>query len=350
MPSNFFKSAVVLVSLYGCAAFASNMQKVPDDLRSEKTPYIERESVKTFARDLSISSSIDENYILRTLAQAVYQSSAAKAIVPPSAPGQKNWRRYRSRFVEPYRIKKGLQFWDTHEASLKKTEALSGVPQSVIVAIIGVETIYGEHTGTYRAIDALATLAFDYPPSKRDRSAFFKQELAALFQLSKESNLDPLTIKGSYAGAIGLGQFMPSSWRNFAIDGSGDGRIDLFQNPDDAIASVGNFLAKHGWVRGGLRVANASVNDALAAQALIEADILPKFTATELAKYGVTTSDVVTPTEKFALIDLPNGLESVEYRLGPHNFYVVSRYNRSSFYALSVIELANALEAARMFR
>ncbi len=335
------------------AAKPSAPPSQPTPKRADKTPYDERDIVQQFARDLAKqsavggSSPLNEQDILATLAQARYQGSAAKAILPPISPSVKNWQRYRARFVETYRIKRGIEFWDAHADILAKTQEATGVPASVITAIIGVETIYGEHTGNYRTIDALATLAFDYPPSPRDRSDFFKSELAAFFMLCKEAHLDPLTIRGSFAGAIGLGQFMPSSWRAFAVDGNGDGTIDLFGSVDDAIASVGQFLMKHGWVKGGPWYGSLRIEDPSRLAALIDNDVIPKYTMAELSRQGISSDTAFKPGEKLAIIDLPNGLDSVEYRLGTQNFYTVTRYNRSSFYALSVMELAQAIDQTR---
>ena len=298
---------------------------------------------------------MEADAVLSLLGQAKFQSSIVRAVMPPSEPGVKNWQRYRSRFVEPYRIRKGVEFWANHVQALEKTQEKTGVPASIVTAIIGVETIYGEHTGNYRTIDALTTLAFDYPNVPKNRSEFFKAELLAFLKLAQESGLDPLVVKGSYAGAIGLGQFMPSSWRNFAVDGSGDGRIDLFHNVDDAIASVGQFLATHGWVKDGLWFATFTGSDPEQLMKLIHNDITPRYTVADLKQLGIKPDVPVKVDEKFALIDLPNGVmgqpalqaDNYEYRLGPQNFYVISRYNRSSFYALSVLELAQALEVAR---
>ncbi len=343
--------SLVCASQGACAAPPSSAPK-NSVVRLDDRPYDSRDDVRSFARELAQTPGLDEAMVLNLLSQAVYQPSAAKAILPAASPNVKNWQRYRSRFVEPYRIRKGLEFWRNHADALAKAEATYGVPQTIIVAIIGVETVYGEQTGNYRTLDALTTLAFDYPPAPRDRSAFFRKELGEFFRLSREAQLDPLTIRGSYAGAIGLGQFMPSSWRQFAVDGSGDGRIDLFHNADDTIASVGNFLAKHGWVTGGSWVIGALVENPATAQALVESDVIPKFTAANLAAYQVKPTEPVSVTEKFALIDLPNRQASgkddpTEYRLGPQNFFVITRYNRASFYALAVIELAQALQNSR---
>ncbi|MCE2679503.1 MAG: lytic murein transglycosylase B [Burkholderiales bacterium] len=330
------------------AATATQAQNLPS--------YQNREEVRVFAKEIAERNGLDETRVLKSLEQAKYQPAVAKAIVPPSRTSVRNWEKYRDRYVEPVRIKGGLQFWEANEAILQKTSERSGVPEEIIVAIIGVETIFGKHTGSFRTVDALSTLAFDFPPAPRNRSDFFRSELEALFLLSRETGMDPLEIKGSFAGAVGLGQFMPSSWRRFAVDGNLDGTIDLFHSVDDAVASVGNFLKIHGWKKGDFWFVRAAVSDSESTRQnvaeIVDEGILPRFTNEQLKQRGIVSlpsefNESIKPEELLCLVDLPIGTETVDYRVGGKNFYAVTRYNRSNFYAMSVMELAIALRNAR---
>jgi membrane-bound lytic murein transglycosylase B len=210
------------------------------------------------------------------------------------------------------------------------------VPPEIIVSIIGIETMYGRYTGNFRVLDTLTTLAFDYPR----RAEFFRSELEQFLLLVRDQRLDPLGPRGSYAGAMGVPQFMPGSIRRHAVDFDGDGRIDLMRNNGDAIGSVASFLANHGWRTGEPTHFQARLADESKISPLIEAGIEPKFTIAQLASYGVSSTQKVPPAMPLALIDLPNGDEPTVYTLGAPNFYVI---NRSSFYAMAVIDLANEL-------
>lgn len=275
-----------------------------------------------------------------------------QAILPPRDPGVRSWQAYRGRFVEPKRIALGLKFWRLHDAALTTAREQTGVPEEIIVSIIGIESIFGHHTGNFGTLAALATLAFDYPRTDpqgeplpaASRSALFRRELEQLLLLAREMHRDPLSYKGSYAGALGLPQFLPSSVRHYAVDGDRDGRIDLAASPNDAIASVANFLREQGWVKDGPVAGVASVEGEKFA-ALIDEGIVPRLTPTEMAAYGVISGDA--PDLPAALIDLATPQQPVEYRLGYRNFYVLTRYNRSSFYAMAVLDLARELLAGR---
>jgi membrane-bound lytic murein transglycosylase B len=314
--------------------------------------YQNREVVRQFARDVAQRNQLDEGQVLGALQQARYQPAVARAIVPPSQPGARNWQKYRNNHVDSMRLKAGLKFWDMHEYTLRQAEDRYGVPAEIIVAIIGIETIFGRQTGNFRTIDALSTLAFDYPPAPRNRSEFFRGELESLFVLARETGLDPLEVKGSFAGAIGMGQFMPSSWRRFAVDGNNDGEIDLFHSSADTIASVGNFLKVHGWQRNGFWYSNAMIandDDSLRfANQMVADGIIPRLTRQQLQDKGISAAssqlgELPGENDLLCLIDLPTGLENTEYRLGSRNFYAVTRYNRSNFYGMSVMELAQNL-------
>jgi membrane-bound lytic murein transglycosylase B len=256
---------------------------------------------------------------------------------------RRSWREYRSRFIEPVRINGGLDFWQANAASLKLASTLYGVPEEIIVAIIGVETVYGRNTGTFRVAEALATLAFDYP----SRADYFRSELEQFLLYSRENRIDPLEPLGSYAGAIGTPQFMPGSIRRFAVDLDKDGRIDLRNSSADAIGSVASFLSRHGWVPGKPTHFPVAIGDPGQARKFIDAGPIPSFTILELAEAGITSNAEISQDEKLVLADLVNVDAPDDLVLGTQNFYAITRYNRSYFYAMAVIELANTLRLAR---
>ena len=300
--------------------------------------------------------------------------SIRKLVLPPSGSFKKNWVSYRKRFIEPIRLKAGKAFWEQNQAYLSKVEQESGVPAELIVAIIGIETIYGRQTGNFRVKDVLATLAFSYPdtPNKKAREQLFKDQLQDLILLcwfegggklpanNSSQGLNAvrfnacLNQNSSYAGAIGLPQFMPSSIRNFAVDGDGDAHVDLKQSPKDAIASVANFMRKHGWQPGMpiyFPVQEAAV---IEAKVLADGDPQLKYTIQELIDKGILTKDQgdlqmggVEPQSKALIVDLPypdkDGNDQVRYVVGLNNFLAIVQYNRSYFYAQSVAEFAEAL-------
>jgi membrane-bound lytic murein transglycosylase B len=308
--------------------------------------YAERSEVQAFARDVA-QRHPELGTVADTLAQAQYQPTVARLIMPAATPAAKNWTAYRARFVEPKRIQAGVQFATAQAAALQAAEQRWGVPASIIAAIIGVETFYGRNTGNYRALDALATLAFDFPTGRSDRSTFFRDELEALLLLSQREGQPVASYVGSYAGALGLPQFMPSSWLRYAVDFDGDGRIDLLGSPVDAIGSVANFLAAHGWQPGlPSRYGAAPPPPGPALDQLLGPDILPSFRADEMQQLGA----VLAPEGKsapglLALVELKNGDATPTYIAGTQNFYVLTRYNRSSYYALSIVDLAQAIAA-----
>jgi membrane-bound lytic murein transglycosylase B len=263
-----------------------------------------------------------------------------RAIRPAAVPEQqRSWQRYRERFVNARRSEGGQRFWQENEATLQRAEAIYGVPAEIIVAIIGVETEYGRNMGKFSVFEALASLAFYYPP----RAAFFRSELEQFLLLARENGISPLDIKGSYAGAIGIPQFMPSSQRHYAVDFDGDDRIDLRNSATDAIGSVARFLQQHGWLAGTPIAVPARIDGD--PTALVTAGIKPAVPLQELAKQGVVAEgDAERPA---ALIDLVTPDMTTEYWVGFENFYVITRYNRSSFYAMSVFQLAEELREAR---
>ena len=305
------------------------------------------EKAREMARRLEVQHGIPSQNTLDLLSQAQFLPRVVQAVKPPAAPNVRNWDTYRSRFVENYRIKNGILFWQNNAQSLQAAQQQYGIPAEVIVAIIGIETIYGQHTGNYRVIDSLATLGFAYPKGQRDRSEFFLKELESFLALCNNSQLDALEVKGSYAGAIGLGQFMPSSWAAFAVDGDKDGLIDLFHSTADAIFSVANFLKVHGWETGKAMLVPVEVEFTDNLAQLLAPDIVPTFTAETLEQKGLKLKGKVLPLEKLALIELVRGDNPSSYVVGGQNFYAVTRYNKSSFYATAVLELAQALALNR---
>ncbi|CAN5588861.1 lytic murein transglycosylase B [soil metagenome] len=278
----------------------------------------------------------DPRRIRSVLAQAEYKQAIIDAISRP-AERTRSWAEYRPIFVNDARIRGGRAFLAQHRAALDRVAADTGVSPEYIVAIIGVETSYGRITGNYRVIDALYTLAFDYPK----RAPFFAGELAQLFALEKaEPQLDILTLKGSYAGAMGMGQFMPSSYRLWAKDGDGDGRRDLLEHLPDVFASIANYFVVHGWQRGGPVVARA-VRDSGASD--FSPDSLePVHPLAELARHGYRPRPGEPVAAGATLLTL-QGEGGTEHWLGYRNFYVITRYNRSPMYALSVHQLAQAI-------
>jgi membrane-bound lytic murein transglycosylase B len=286
------------------------------------------------------SAGVDVAWARDLLASAKRQQSILDAIARP-AEKTKPWYDYRDIFMTDRRIREGVVFWDAHAAVLEEISQRTGVPSAVIVAIIGVETFYGRITGSYRVIDALSTLAFDYPR----RSPFFTQELEQFLILAWESGKDPLALKGSYAGAMGYGQFMPSSYRAYARSFEPGGVPDIWDNPADAISSVGHYLNAHGWQAGERVLLDAVANQP--PDSLFAAGLKPSQSIEALARAGLSTEAGVDPQTQVT----PIGLETIEgqrYWLGLQNFYVITRYNHSAMYAMAVWELSEAILAARL--
>ncbi len=336
--------------------------KATDDALDIVT-YGRRDDVMAFGAELAERRGLDVAWVQTALQQARFIPSVAKFIMPPPAGTAKNWAAYRSRFVEPLRVRAGAAFWRANEKWLKLAEELYGVPPEIIVGIVGVETIYGQQMGNFRVIDALASLAFDFPGGRKDRSAFFRDELENLFVLCHSEGIDPLEPKGSFAGAMGMPQFMPSSFNKYAVDMDGDGHVDLRGSAADVIGSVAHYLAEFGWRRAlPTRFEVAVPVDASDRAALLAPDILPSFTLAEFAERGAQIDAAALAADvrldasggvgKLALVELQNGDAAPSYVAGTSNFYAVTRYNWSSYYALAVIELGEAVarEVARTAR
>ncbi len=263
------------------------------------------------------------------------------------------WHRYRNIFLKQKRIDQGVEFWNENEALLNKAEKELGVDAKIIVGILGVETSFGRRTGDFRVVDALTTITVDYPR----RSKYFKRELRHLLLLAKEENIDPLNFTGSYAGAMGKAQFMPSSYRHYAIDFSGDGRRDLINNTADAIGSIAAYLSEHGWKFGQPITTRASIINSESSdkgdkkyKQFVAKGMKPKVKMMDIGKYGVTTKAVFPPNAKASLIELEqkDGEKEVkEYWLGMSNFYSITRYNHSNLYAMAVYQLSEEIKAKR---
>lgn len=304
----------------------------------EKPPSLaDDEAVVGFAREMEQRHGFHAATLLAQFAQLHPNPRVLQLIKPPAVPQQRSWERYRSRFLNERRIEGGLRFRQQHHDRLTRASALYGVPEEIIVAIIGIETEYGRNTGSFRVLEALGTLAFHYPP----RADFFRTELEQFLLLSRENRLDPLSVKGSFAGAIGIPQFMPGSQRRYAVDFDGDERVDLSGSVGDAIGSIGRFLEQHGW-QAGKPIAQPARGNTSPPAELIEAGIRPSLGRRELHAAGIDNE--IGEEEKVALIDLASPDKEVEYWLGHDNFYVITRYNRSSFYAMSVFQLAEEIQ------
>ena len=312
-------------------------------------PYRGRAAVRAFAAEVATRRDWDPAWVMIQLEGARQLPRVARLIMPPPVGTAKNWGAYRDRFIEPRRINAGLAFWQDHAATLQRAEQTYGVPAEVVVGIIGVETFYGRVTGDFRVLDALATLSFDFPTGRSDRSAFFRSELEELLVMARREGVRADSVKGSYAGAIGWAQFLPGSINRHAVDFDGDGHIDLQRSVVDAIGSVAHYLQAHGWQRGmPTHYAVQPPTDAVARATLLEPDIKPTFTAAQMVDLGARLDERGKGHDgPLALVELRNGEAEPSHVAGTHNFYVITRYNWSSYYALAVITLAESVKAAR---
>lgn len=329
-------------------------QKPVADVDGEFTDFTQWRGVSEFIDDMVTKHGFERTELEKLFRRTRYVESAIRLIKPAPANKPKNWRAYRARFVEPIRINAGVRFWNDNLEALNRAEAEYGVPAEIVVGIIGVETVFGRNTGNFRVMDAITTLAFDYPdtPTRAARMEFFRGELENTLLFARESGIDPLSLLGSYAGAIGLPQFMPGSIREFAVDFDHDGKVDLRNSTADAIGSVANYLSKHGWRTGtpivfATSVSSTDSNGARAWDQFIGQGLEAKFTLNELRAAGVTPSAPLPDDLLLGLIDLQNGGEPTEYWLGTANFYAITQYNRSYFYAMSVVDLGRAIRVAR---
>lgn len=297
--------------------------------------YEKHPKFEPFIQEMIKEHKYDETFLRETLAKAERKESILKAIARP-AEKTKPWHEYRDIFLTKKRTKAGKQFLKDHKATFDVVEKKYGVPREVIASIIGVETFYGRNTGSYRVLDALATLGFDYPK----RSLFYR-ELKNYFLMVRDNNLDPLSIKGSYAGAMGLGQFIPSSYISYAVDYDGDGKKDLWTNVDDAIASVAYYFKRYGWQNGGRVGEEVTLSDSDADKFANETLSL-KANLSQWKKRGVNIPKDME--EQKAALFRYQAEEKTEYWLAYKNFYVITRYNRSRLYARTVHEFSQVLK------
>jgi membrane-bound lytic murein transglycosylase B len=320
------------------------------DYDGEQVNFGEWQAVRDFEDDMAVRYGFERAELDALVAKLRFIDSAVQ-LVKPAPPGKpKNWQAYRERFIEPIRINAGVRFWNENAAELARAEAQYGVPAEILVGIIGVETIYGRDTGRFRVMDVLATLAFAYPesPNRNDRMQFFRSELEKTLLLARKENIDPFSLLGSFAGAVGMPQFMPGNILKYGVDYDGDGIVDLRNSAADAIGSVANFLVAHGWDRNatGPSLFPADVAPSLSWQPLL-GGLEARYTLGELQGAGVATRTPLPADRNYGLIDLQNGADPTEYWVANTNFFAITKYNRSYFYAMSVVELGRAVRSAR---
>lgn len=308
---------------------------------AETNQFVAREDVQAF-----IHTMVSKHHFKKTELQKLFSEVKIRPqiIASLNAPLEKKpWHFYQRLFVSDWRVKNGLKFWKQHEAALTRAEKEYGVPASIIVATIGVETKYGQRIGDYRVIDSLSNIAFSRSP----RAKFFRSELTEFLLLAREQRLNPLKVMGSYAGAIGQPQFMPSSYRRYAVNFSKSGKTDLVGNQVDVIGSVANYYSKHGW-QSHTPVAAKALMIGHRYLYLVKKAEIPKYMRVgELTRYGIVPENKMTSDElKAKVIELQNYYNK-EYWLGFHNFEVIRRYNASDLYAMAVYQLSNFISDLR---
>jgi membrane-bound lytic murein transglycosylase B len=326
------------VAALSCVALAA-----PAAARAQALSYPLRGEVQAYIDAIVAEYGLERGWVERVIAQGRYVEAAERLTTPGNAPpSARNWAEYRARNVDERRVRDGHDFLRRHRAALARAAERYGVPASIVVAIIGIETLFGRVMGNLRTLDVLLTLAFDYPR----RASLYREELTQFLLLCRERGIDPVAPRGSFAGAMGLPQFLPGSVRRYAVDFDGDGRIDLSGSGADAIGSVANFLAAHGWRRD-LPVLLSARADASIVEVLGRG-ITAAYRWQDVAALGVTIDGALPDAARVLLLDLPyvtaDGVEAVEYRVGTVNAAALLHYNRSYFYAAAVTELAQAIE------
>ncbi|WP_066453851.1 lytic murein transglycosylase B [Castellaniella caeni] len=304
--------------------------------------------LQAFAQDTARTQQLPLDEVEALLKSARYDATAVRLMTPPTRTGRirRAWFSYRTRHVDPIRIRRGVQFWQDHHTALERVSARTGVPAAIMVAIIGIETVYGQYTGDHRVLDTLTTLGFRYPDPKRpERQAMFRGQLADLMLLNHQGVLDAWTVEGSFAGAMGLPQFMPGSLMRYAVSYEGRRQVDLTNSPEDAIASVGNFLQAHGWVRD--VPVFAPVRLPANASQLTQDGLEPMSDWTHLEAEGARAlpgAGSRWQSQPLGVIDLQDEIRGThEYRCATPNFFAITKYNRSYFYAASVADLAREI-------
>jgi membrane-bound lytic murein transglycosylase B len=315
--------------------------------------YANNADVNVFIDDMVARYDFDESALHALFAGVSYSATAVKLVTPSPSPTVKNWRVYQSRFLDPVRINAGVRFWRANQATLQRAYEEFGVPPEVIVGIIGVETIYGRFMGNFRVLDALTTLSFDYPntANRADRQATFRKNLQDYLVWTRDSQIDPTTVLGSYTGAIGIPQFLPSSIVQYAVSYDGNKQIDLRTSQADAIGSVANYLRQNGWESGRPVVwkIGSDAGSLGVAQAAANGQPEPRWPLEQLLRAGLllnepnvdVAAEAGTPV---TVVDLPSPGRGTEFVLGLKNFYVLTRYNRSFFYALAVYQLGQRVK------
>jgi membrane-bound lytic murein transglycosylase B len=316
--------------------------------------YANNPNVDAFINDMSARYDFDEASLHALFARVSYSATAVKLVTPSTSPSVKNWRVYQARFLDPVRINAGVRFWRANQATLQRAYEEFGVPPEVVVGIIGVETIYGRFMGNFRVLDALTTLSFDYPntANRADRQATFRKNLEDYLVWTRDAQIDPSTVLGSYTGAIGIPQFLPSSIVQYAVSYDGNKQIDLRTSPADAIGSVANYLRQNGWESGRPVVwkIGSDAGSLGVAQAAADGQPEPHWPLNQLLRAGLllnepgldVAAEAGTPV---TIVDLPSPGRGTEFKLGLKNFYVLTRYNRSFFYALAVYQLGQRVKA-----
>lgn len=303
------------------------------------TDYASHPEARAFIREMARDHAYDAERLRHWLGEARPQERIIELISKP-AERTFEWHQYRDLFIKPERIERGAEFIAEYEDAFARAESEYGVSREIIGAIIGVETWYGRYRGEHRVLDALATLAFDYPP----RSRFFRSELKHFFLMAREQGFEPDALKGSYAGAMGYGQFISSSYRNFAVDFDGDDIADIFENPVDAIGSVANYFSEHDWRPGG-PVAFRLTGDIVVPDSLLTSDLRPVHTVADYRNAGIPVPEELAASEPARMLKV-QGDSGPEWWLTCHNFYVITRYNHSHLYGLAVHTLAGELDTA----
>jgi membrane-bound lytic murein transglycosylase B len=359
--TGFLRIALVLLATWGLAAQASEQKqhrpKSPNGKQANRLipatgpAYADRPEAMALADQIAEQFQLERKWVRRAIGHARFMPEVVRQAEPPPVDVPKNWQLYRNNAVDPVRVQAGVKFWKKNSATLARAEARYGVPAEIVVGILGVETLYGQQMGNYRAMDALATLAFDFPashPRAQARSAFFKSELGMLLSLKRFPGIDPLTVRGSYAGALGMPQFMPSSMVRFSVDFDGDGRIDLYNSPADIIGSVAYYFKSFNWQPGMATHYPVRFDpEMIEMDALLAPDIVPTFSVDTFTYKGALLEGAARQHKgPLALVKLENGNGQPSYVAGTENFYVITRYNWSSYYALGVIELGQAVAAA----